>query len=176
MKAADEQQYVEYVTARLPWMRRVAFLLCNDWHQTDDICQTALASLYIHWRKANDATNVNAYVRMIIVRAFLGERRKPWFRRVDLVDVHNEAIGVVVGRVQPADPDETETALVVRTALAALPPRQRAVVVLRYYCDLSINEVAATLQCSVGTVKSQTSKGVNSLRQLLAPQHVSVEG
>jgi RNA polymerase sigma-70 factor (sigma-E family) len=153
--------YVEYVEGRLAWLRRLAYLLCQDWHEADDLVQATLTRLYTYWPRAAQMDNIDAYVRTILVRAFLGERRSPWFRRV-LLPGSAQADGVAAG----ADPD---VVLDVREALAAIPPRQRATLVVRFYCDLDVEQSAAVLGCSAGTVKSQTSKGLAALRRMLEP-------
>jgi len=153
-------EYAEYVEARLPWLRRVAYLLCQDWHGADDLVQVTATQLFTQWPRAARMDNVDAYVRTILVRAFLGDRRSTWFRRVRLPGSLADRAAVT------ADPDAV---LDVREALAALPPRQRATLVLRYYCDLDVEQAAIALGCSAGTVKSQTSKGLASLRRALEP-------
>lgn len=153
-------EYAEYVQARLPWLRRVAYLLCQDWHGADDLVQVTATQLFTQWPRAARMDNVDAYVRTILVRAFLGDRRSTWFRRVRLP-------GSLADR--PAVTADQDAVLDVRGALAALPPRQRATLVLRYYCDLDVEQAAIALGCSAGTVKSQTSKGLASLRRVLEP-------
>jgi RNA polymerase sigma factor (sigma-70 family) len=101
---------------------------------------------------------VDGYARTVLVNTFLAEQRTPWRRRVLLVGAEPEASALV--------PD-LDAALDLRTALAGLPTKQRAAVVLRYYCDLPVEEVARTLGCSEGTVKSQTSRGIDTLRRRL---------
>lgn len=153
--------YVEYVEGQLARLRRLAYLMCQDWHGADDLVQATLIRLYVYWPRAARMDNIDAYVRTILVRTFLGERRSPWFRRV-LLPGSAQADSIAVG----ADPD---VVLDVREALAAIPPRQRATLVLRFYCDLDVEQAAAALGCSAGTVKSQTSKGLAALRRMLAP-------
>jgi RNA polymerase sigma-70 factor (sigma-E family) len=155
-----QADYVEYVEGRLAWLRRLAYLLCQDWHSADDLVQVTLIRLFTHWPRAARMDNLDAYVRTILVRTFLGERRSPWFRRVRLTGVQADGAAVC------ADPDAV---LDVREALAAIPPRQRATLVLRFYCDLDVEEAAIVLGCSAGTVKSQTSKGLAALRRMLEP-------
>lgn len=153
-----DRDYVDYVTARLPWLRQVAYLLTHDWHRADDVVQTAITQLYRHWQRASRMENLDGYARTVLVRSFLGERRR-WGARVRLL----------------ADPPDSPTRvedhagrIAVRTALAAVPPRQRATLVLRFYCDLSVEQVADELRCSQGTVKSQTARGLDALRRMLA--------
>lgn len=153
-------EYAEYVEARLPWLRRIAYLLCQDWHGADDLVQVTAARLFTHWPRAARMDNVDAYVRMILVRAFLGERRSGWFRRVRLP-------GSLADRAAVAA--DQDAVLDVREALAALPPRQRATLVLRYYCDLNVEQAAIALGCSAGTVKSQSAKGLAAMRRALEP-------
>jgi RNA polymerase sigma-70 factor (sigma-E family) len=155
-----QADYVEYVEGRLASLRRLAYLLCQDWHGADDLVQATVTRLLTHWPRAARMDNVDAYVRTIMVRAFLGERRSPWFRRVLLSGEQADGAAVC------ADPDAV---LDVRAALTAIPPRQRATLVLRFYCDLDIEQAATALGCSPGTVKSQTSKGLSSLRRMLEP-------
>jgi RNA polymerase sigma-70 factor (sigma-E family) len=154
----SEREYVEYVTAKLAWLRKVAYLLCQDWHRADDLAQVAITRLYLHWRRASTADNIDGYVRTILVRAFLSERRSRWAALVALREAP-------VDRAVPED--DTATRVAVRRALATVPARQRATLVLRYYCDLPVEEVATALGCSSGTVKSQTAKGLAALRSAL---------
>lgn len=165
MNADDEARYVEYVSSRLVWLRKVAFLLCQDWHRADDLAQAAITALYVHWRAASRAENLDGYARRVLVREFLGLRRTVWGSRVEL---HAGPVGE--GGIADADPI---TRLVVREALAAVPPRQRAVLVLRYYCDLSVEETADILRCSPGTVKSQAARGLVALRRALESRRFS---
>lgn len=80
MRPEDETEYVEYVTARLPVLHRTAYLLCGDAHRADDIVQTTLTALYRHWRRAAEADNTDAYVRRMLVRTYLDDRRGVWSR------------------------------------------------------------------------------------------------
>jgi RNA polymerase sigma-70 factor (sigma-E family) len=168
VKDDDERHYVDFVSSRLPWLRKVAFLLCQDWHRADDIAQAAITKLYVHWRRASRADNLDGYARRVLVREFLSARRTAWVNRVDLT-----AGPVGDGAVMDADP---AMRMAVRTALVDVPPRQRAALVLRYYCDLSVEETAELLGCSTGTVKSQTSRGLGSLRRALDAHQITVEG
>jgi RNA polymerase sigma-70 factor (sigma-E family) len=153
-----DAEFSEYVAARLPALRRLALLLCHDWHGADDLVQAAITKLYLHWGKARASDSVDAYVRTILVREFLQERRRGWAKRVTLTE-------------QPPDTALTEadkdSSLDVRAAIAGLPPRQRAVLVLRYHYDLNVDQTANALGCTEGTVKSQTAKALAALRRTL---------
>ncbi|GAA1575044.1 SigE family RNA polymerase sigma factor [Actinomadura kijaniata] len=165
----DERDYEEYVARALPGLRRVAHLLCGDPHRADDIVQTALTRLYLHWRRARAADDLDRYVRRILVRSFLNERRLSW-ARVRLT-------GAPADTPDPpaAGPSDVETRTVLRAALERVPPRQRAVLVLRFLCDLPVAEVAAVLGCSEGNVKSQTARGLARLRALLGDRAPTLE-
>ncbi|MFC0005446.1 SigE family RNA polymerase sigma factor [Micromonospora siamensis] len=168
MRADLEQEYVEYVTARLPLLRRIASQLTGDPHRGDDLVQTAVTRLYVNWRRAREAQNVDAYVRTVLVRVFLDEKRRLW-SRVRLTDVPPEPTARPLG-------DAVEDRELLHAALAQVPPRQRAVLVLRFLHDRPVDEVAATLGCTAGTVKSQTAQGLARLRRLLGTADYVITG
>lgn len=155
-----DDEFTEYVAARLGSLRRVAFLLCQDWQRADDLVQTTITRLYARWGRASEVEHTDAYVRIILVRDFLNDQRSGWARRVSL--------GAEVPDTSGATPD-LAAALDVRAALAGLPARQRATIVLRFYCDMNVAQAAEVLGCSPGTVKSQTAKGLDALRRALQP-------
>ncbi|GGM61235.1 SigE family RNA polymerase sigma factor [Dactylosporangium sucinum] len=156
MRDELEREYVEYFESRMPHLRRLAALLCGDYHRGDDVVQAAATALYARWRQARAATDLDAYVRRAVVNAFLRERRLRW-AQVSLTDQLPDRPAVT------GQPDDER--LVVRAALRQLPPRQQAVLVLRYLCDLPVAEVAGLLGCAEGTVKRQTSDGLAALRK-----------
>ena len=165
-----DADFTEYVRSKTPWLRRVAFLLCHDWHRADDLVQSAFLKLYLNWDRARRAENFDGYVRAILVNLYLSEQKSAWWKRISL---QRDQFGDVT-----ADPAalgfDTDGSLDMLTALGAVPPRQRAAIVLRYYCDLSVDETADLLACSPGTVKSQTSRGLAALRLVLeAPLEVT---
>jgi RNA polymerase sigma-70 factor (sigma-E family) len=153
--------FTEYVAAKGPWLRKVAFLLCQDWHRADDLVQNSIIKLYLQWPQAEKIENLDGYTRRIVVNTFLSEQRSSWWRKVVLRREQSEAEGGLAPTAEP------ETALDLAEALAAIPPRQRATIVLRYYCDLSVDETALALSCSTGTVKSQTARGLKALRRAM---------
>lgn len=152
-----EQEYEEYLRVRMPHLRRLAYLLTGDYDRADDVVQTTATNLYLKWRQARAAEHIDAYVRKMVVHTFLSEQRLSW-AKTWLTDRLPE---------RPHDPPPIEEALVVRAALRRLPARQQAVLVLRFLCDLPVNDVAAALGCTSGTVKSQTSDGLAALRRIL---------
>lgn len=156
---SDTASFREYVAPRLDGLRRTAYLLCGDWHTADDLVSTALTNLFRHWRRVSTMDNIDAYVRRSLLRAWLNERRRPWRRE--------SSYDVVPDRSGGTGPDGVPDRLTILALLAELPPRRRAVLVLRYFCDLSVEETAAALGCSAGTVKSQCSRALEALRARL---------
>lgn len=158
----DEQrvsEFTEYADARRTYLRRTAYLVCGDWHAADDLVQTALVKMYTAWPKIRSRGAEDSYARRIIVRAFLDEKRRPWRR---------ERVGLDgFDRPSPSGMSFEERDELLQ-ALDDLPLRQRATIVLRYWCDLSVEETATELGCSTGTVKSQTSRAMDTLRAAMS--------
>lgn len=152
--APDEAGFREFVSIRLDGLRRTAYLLCADWHTADDLVSVALVKLLRHWRRVSSMDNPDAYVRRILLRAWLDERRRPWRRE------HATALPPETAAAR----DDPESRLEIMDRLADLPPRRRAVLVLRFFCDLSVAETATLLGVSEGTVKSQTARALDTLR------------
>ncbi|MFI9811102.1 SigE family RNA polymerase sigma factor [Saccharothrix variisporea] len=161
MDQRDEQEFAEYFAARREAVRRTAFLLCGDWHRADDLAQTAFVALHRRWRKVRDKQALDAYVRRTLVRAVIDESRRPW-RRERFVD---EVPDTPAGDGEVGDAVATRETLV--AGLKRVPPRQRAVLVLRFLEGLDVSAAAEVLGCSEGTVKSQTSRGLEALREAL---------
>ena len=155
-----DAEYTEYVAARLPSLRRLAGVLCGDWGRADDLVQATLTTLYVHWGRVRTATHPDAYARAVLVREFTRERRSVWARRVSLSGQVSDC---------PAAAADHDAVLDLRAAVAGLPPRQRATLVLRYYCDLNVDQAAQILGCSPGTVKSQTARALEAVRRALGP-------
>jgi len=166
MTAAHGDEFAEYAAASIPSLRRLALLLCRNWHDAD-LVQATLAKLCQHWYRAASADSTDAYVRAILVREFVRGRRTGWARRVSVTGQPPEV------RAPAADLDAL---LDLQAAMTALAPRQRAVLVLRYYCDLDVTQTADALGCAPGTVKSQTAKALAALRRTLAHSSESATG
>jgi RNA polymerase sigma-70 factor (sigma-E family) len=152
-----EREFADYVAARSRLLCTTAYLLCGDWHRAEDHAQTALAKLYLAWRRIDRRESVDAYARRVLVRTVLDEGRRPWRREQSVADPPELA-----DRADAAD-----DRLDLLAALARLPRRQRAAVVLRYWADLGITETAAVLGVTEGTVKSSSAKGLAALRGAL---------
>lgn len=168
MRADHEREYVEFVTARLAQLHRAAYLLCGDAHRADDLVQVTVTKLYTRWGQARNADNLDGYVHRMLVRVFIDERRLAW-SRVRLV--HNTP--EVPNRQPNQGHADVETRDVVVRALNRLPVGQRTAVVMRYLCDMSVQEVAETMRCSTGNVKSQTARGLALLREVLKSEQVA---
>jgi len=160
----DEQEFAEYFAARRDAVRRSAYLLCGDWHRADDLAQTAFVALHRRWRKIRDRGALDAYVRRTVVRAMIDESRRPW-RRERFVDELPEPTGP--DRHDSAVDDAVATRSTLLGGLQRVPPRQRAVLVLRFLEGLDVAATAVALKCSEGTVKSQTARGLTALREAL---------
>jgi len=156
---AAEAEFEAYFRARRDGVRRTAYLLCGDWHRADDHAQAAFVALHRHWRRIRDHAALDAWMRRTLVRSVVDESRRPW-RRERFTDV-------VEAGVVASGSDAAATRHVLVDGLRSVPPRQRAVLVLRYLEGLDVARTAAALGCSEGTVKSQTSHGLAALRAAL---------
>lgn len=163
-----DRAFTEYFRDRADAMRGTAYLLCGDWHRAEDLVQTTFVKLYRAWRRITGHHALDAYTRRILVRTFLDEARRGWFRRESVTDTPAEHAAVAAGF------GAAEDRLALLTALREVPPRQRAVLVLRYWADLSVEDTADAMHCSTGTVKSQSARGLDNLRAALpaATNHI----
>lgn len=158
-----EVDFRSFVAARRPALVRTATLLAaGDAHLAEDLVQTALTRLYVAWHRVDRDRGPEHYARRILVNALVDEQRRPWRRR--------ETSRAELPDLPAADDTSTEDGDVVRRALAALAPRMRAAVVLRHWLGYDVAECAHLLSCSEGTVKSQTSRGLDRLRELLSDE------
>jgi RNA polymerase sigma-70 factor (sigma-E family) len=166
VKAEDEQAFREFVTSQMASLRKLAYMTCGDWHTAEDAVANALVKLYPRWRKLE---RPDLYAKTMVYRAAIDERRRPWRRE--------RSAGEALPDVAMRDPaGATDERLRIRAALEAVPPRQRAAVVLRHYLGLSLEDTAGVLGCNVGTAKSQTSRGLAKLRELLAAERINLSG
>jgi RNA polymerase sigma-70 factor (ECF subfamily) len=161
-RSAIEEEFRDFVAARSAALLRTAYLLAGDWATAEDLLQTALTKTYLAWRRLGEIEAVEPYARRVLINTATSWWRRRW---------HGERPTEVMP--ERAGPDQIEEQLN-RDALwrhvKALPARQRAVLVLRFYEDLSEAQTAALLNISVGTVKSQTSRALNALRQRLGAE------
>ncbi|MFB9311596.1 SigE family RNA polymerase sigma factor [Nocardioides plantarum] len=163
MSTTRDAEFTEFVTARQTHLRRIAYAVCGDWNRADDVLQTALTKLYVAWPRLRRDGREEAYVRQIIVRTDIDEHRRPSRREQPGLDGHD-------GAARAELPVEERSALF--DALQALPVMQRKTVVLRHWLGLSVEETAAELRISTGTVKSHTSRAIAALQVGLSSSEV----
>lgn len=162
---AHDDQFRSFVVARSPALLRVAYLLTGDRGLAEDLLQTSLAKTYVAWPRIRDGQAVEAYVHTVMTRTAISWKRRNRVREEPVRDVPD---WTAAREQQPGGSDD------LWADLQALPHRQRAVLVLRYYEDLSEAQIAEVLGCSRGTVKSQASRGLAALRRRLL--HADGEG
>jgi RNA polymerase sigma-70 factor (sigma-E family) len=153
-----DADFTAYLEARQPRLLRIAYLLTGDPHQAEDLLQTSLAKLYLAWDSVRDRDHVDAYVRRIMVNENNSLWRRPWRRREVPTDD-------VPDRAPVHDRPDEGVGAAVWDVVQTLPRRARAVVVLRYYEQLSEAETAEVLGISLGTVKSQCHRALATLRE-----------
>ncbi len=164
-RSVMEDEFREFVTARSAALLRTAYLLAGDWATAEDLLQTALTKTYLAWKRLGQIEAVEPYARRVLVNTATSWWRRRW---------HGERPTEFLP--ERAAPDNLEEQLerdVLWKHVKALPTRQRAVLVLRFYEDMSEAQTAALLQISPGTVKSQTSRALGTLRQRLAAEGVT---
>lgn len=164
VSSGAEHDFGAFVAARATTLLRVAYLACGDRSEAEDLLQTALERTYRNWDRVRH-DSPEPYVRRVIVNTAISRARRRAILRI---------IPVRVPPDTPARSADVDLRRVLMDALRALPPRQRAVVVLRYWEDLTEHQTAEVLGCTIGTVKSQSSKAMAKLRTALGNE--SVEG
>ncbi|WP_327281251.1 MULTISPECIES: SigE family RNA polymerase sigma factor [unclassified Streptomyces] len=158
MKSAQEDEYLEFVAARAKELYRSAYVLAaGDTHLAEDLVQETLARVYVHWKRVAGADSPAAYARTVLVRTFLSLRRRRSTGERPLGNMPDSAT---------SGPD-TALRLALMDALGQLPPRDRAVLLLRYWEDRSIEETAQMLRLSRSAVRSQGTRALGRLRALL---------
>lgn len=158
VRGADPVSYEAFVEARSAALYRKAYLLTGNRSDAEDLVQVALVKLYVAWRRASRAPSVEAYAFKVLVNAFVSGRRPARFTRERLVSELPEPAVAAPG---------VEDGLVLWPLVHRLPPKQRAVVVLRYLDDLSEAEIADVLGVAPGTVKSTASAALKNLRSMM---------
>jgi RNA polymerase sigma-70 factor (sigma-E family) len=152
-----DEEFAELVHACWASLYRTAYLMLGDAAEAEDLVQTALAKTYANWRRVRSVDAAPGYARTTLVNTAASWFRKKGWRNERPTEVLPETL-------HETDLSDRRTVI---DALGTLPPRQRAVVVLRYYEDLSVAQVAHALGITEGTVKSQTSEALSKLRILL---------
>jgi len=160
----DDEEFGEFMRERASPLHQSAYALCGDWHLAHDLVQDTLVKAYQHWPRVRSADSPDAYVWRIL----MNEARSRWRRRDRAVPV--PCLPERRGSVAPDAADEIARRAGLLQALRALPPRQRATVTLRYLEGMSERETAAVLDCSEGTVKSQSARALCTLRSFLGSE------
>ncbi|WP_236653398.1 SigE family RNA polymerase sigma factor [Streptacidiphilus melanogenes] len=161
--------FSSFVAARWTALVRTAYLLTGDFHEAEDLVQVTLAKVYPHWRGLR-AETTDAYVRRALVNNNRSRHRRRRVAHLLMPFVPDRPAAADAGQGDVAERD------LLVSLLATLPERQRTVVVLRYWEDLSAEEVAELLGCSVGTVKSQASRALAKLRDLPELEEFALTG
>ncbi|GAA2989962.1 SigE family RNA polymerase sigma factor [Actinokineospora diospyrosa] len=154
MLRVRDEEFAEFFSARFDTYRRIAHALCGNWSVAEELAQESFVKVYARWPKVR-IESADAYLRTVLTRAFLDTKRRGLAKEQSVAEVPDSPVG---GESAVAEQE------VLRAALLGVPPGQRAVLVLRFVADLSVEEVAVALGCSVGTVKSQTARGLAALR------------
>jgi RNA polymerase sigma-70 factor (sigma-E family) len=165
MRRRDEADFTEFAAAAIGRLRRTAYLMCGDWHRAEDAAQDALVRIYRRWDKLNRQHGLNTYAHKAVVSVVLDQAKRPWRREHSTAEPAEQ--------LRPDGAATIDDRQLVMAALAKLADGQRACVVLRHYTDLSVEDTAEVLGISVGTVKSQTSRGLAQLRELLGERAAS---
>ncbi|TMR96318.1 SigE family RNA polymerase sigma factor [Nonomuraea basaltis] len=159
MDSADQREFHEFVSARSPTFMRLAFLLtAGDQHAAEDLLQTSLAKTALKWHRIDDP---DKYLRQVMYRQQIS-----WWRRR-----REFAVAEIPDRQGPDGTHAVELQIMVQQALGKLTAKQRAILVLRYFEDQSESTVAATLGCSIGTVRSTAHRALARLLQLCPELH-----
>lgn len=166
MTPESENDFCAYVERHRGALLRTAYLTCGDWHRAEDAVQTSLIKLYGAWNRTRSET-VDAYTRRILAHALIDQTRRGWFRRERSYADPPEL---------PEDPEPGGDRAEAAAILARLPMRQRVTLVLRFWEDRSVEETASILRCSTGTVKSNTARGLKTLRDHYEAPSPSVQG
>ena len=161
MAREHDEEFVAFADSALPKLTRTAYLLCGDWHRAEDVAQEALVRLYVAWPRVDRREGLMAYARRTMLRLLIDQSRRPWRRAVSQAEARDGAVQVGDGT------GEVRDRVVLVQALQQVSGRRRACLVLRYFNDLSVSETARLLGCTEGTVKSQTSRGLDELRAAL---------
>jgi RNA polymerase sigma-70 factor (sigma-E family) len=159
---ADPPLYQDFAESRATALFRLAYLMCGDWHEAQDLVQTCLAKLYASWSRVQRVDSIDAYARRTLINSYMSHRR---LRR------NSELPIAEFSDTQTAAADSNpELRLVLISALATLPPRNRAVMVLRYLEDQSVEAVADLLNTTPSAIKSICNRSLRQLRGRLAEQ------
>ena len=164
MRSPRDEEFAAFVVAATPRLRRTAYLMCRDWHLAQDLTQLTLAKMYASWSRIWRTANLEAYSRRVLMNAVFDQRKRRSQTEVVLAELPD----------RPGHPaaDTPELHIALLRALATLPVRDQAIVVLRHWEDQSVDAVAEILGISVSVVKMQSMRALGKLRDLLGEDFV----
>jgi len=166
VRDGDDTEFVQFVDGHARELRRTAYLMCGDWQRAEDATQDALVKLYVSWPRLERRGGLRAYAHRAVTTAVIDQGRRPWRREVGGTPLPDPG----------ADPmEQVDRRLAMVRALQSLAHRRRQCVVLRYFADLSVEETAQHLGITTGTVKSQTARALEQVRDSLREQGLDVE-
>lgn len=161
-RAARDEEFTAFVAATAPRLRRIAYLMCGDWHLAQDLTQTAFVRMYASWGRIWRSANLNAYSRRVLMNAVFDQRKRRSSGELVVAELPESA--------QRPPEVAAELHVTLMSALATLPVRDQAIVVLRYWEDHSVETVAGILDISTSVVKTQSSRALTRLRTLLGEE------
>lgn len=157
----EHLEYRQWAEARAAHLFRIAYLVCGDWHEAEDLAQDTLAKLFVAWHRVECGDTVDAYARQTLINTFLSHRRLKRSSEIPSEQLPDcGAAGV-----------DLDLRMTLVNALRQLPPRARAVIVLRYLEDHSIESAAALMGVSPGAIKSLGTRALAQLREQLGTDH-----
>ena len=162
-RTLSDEEFTAFAEAAAPRLRRSAYLMCRDWHLAQDLTQTALARMYASWSRVRRAENLEAYARRVLLNAVFDQRGRRSSTEVVLADPPD----------RPRPDDSADLHVTLMTALATLPVRDRAILVLRHWEDHSVETVAEILGVSESVVKTRSARSLLRLRALLGEDVLS---
>jgi RNA polymerase sigma-70 factor (sigma-E family) len=154
---AGHDEFIEFATARAARLRTIAYLMCGDWHQAQDLTQQTLTKLYVSWSRIQRRENVDAYARQVLLRELLTEKRRRRSTEQPVAYLPD----------QPSRQDEADLRVTLMEALRTLAPPRRAVIILRYWDDHSVETAAEIMRITPSAVKSLTVRALQDLRSAL---------
>jgi RNA polymerase sigma-70 factor (sigma-E family) len=163
-RIARDEEFTAFVGAATPRLRRTAYLMCRDWHLAQDLTQLTLAKMYASWPRIWRTANLDAYSRRVLMNAVFDQRRRRSDSEVVLADLPEPPVARADGTA--------ELHVTLMRALATLPVRDQAIVVLRHWEDQSVETVAAILEVSTSVVKMQSLRSLSRLRELLGEDFI----
>jgi RNA polymerase sigma-70 factor (sigma-E family) len=168
LSTPDDAEFSRCYSEHVASLTTTAYLLCGDRYRAEDLAQSTFLALYLAWDRVDERERLGNYLRTLLLRRYIAQRRASWWRRErttsELPDL-------------PAPPqDKREDRMVLWPAMRALSPKQRAVLVARFWLDLGVDDAARALGCSAGTVKSQTAKALAALRNRLGTSMTEYTG